>query len=731
MSHHNGNGLCLEGTGAAYVRVSDDAQDTERQHESIHAFEKRHGAAVAEGFRFVDQGWARDLAARRPEFQRMLKLVDAGRVRWVVVDKIDRFGFADEWELVELITRLHKAGCRLYDTRGDEWTERGLLGFFKAGLAGHHSHDEQMQKSYRSLGGMVQQAKAGEWMGGPPKLGFDVGCFDRATGHELYRVVFEGRDVVGTTPRKGKVRPVYHVRRLKVYADGRTERFDGNVTSFRTNEDTQVVRIVPSLDPAKLDAVRGVFGKYATEAVTFAGLAKWLNRQGVRNSFGQKFQSRDISKMLTDEAYLGYPTFSKRRNGRFHRHDADGGITELEPGLRGKDTESDPADIIKSGRRLYEPLVDRPTWDAVQKKLRGRDKVMPAPKNPHLYLAGLVVCDGCGRLMVARADRQEYYCGTWDKARVRGALDDCPCQRNGVKQEVLEHYISEFLPEVQRRLDMLKAGAGDGRLVRHLEGEQHTSWRAFNEGFDRLTAYLAEHCPDDYDALLREEHEAQAANDADAAAQAAGEWRGADMAAHVASLPPEEQAVWQKALEKAKRDEPPACYLPDDVADRLRLYHKHYDADALEAEIARLDAEHTRMLNRWADAPGRLAKDKARELVEELDGKIEALRQQQQDLAKVVDQHYRMVHDLDCQVADALKAMRDPASAEALRRRAEVLRGLLVQIRCRFQNTGKGGRGGKGGFKSKPASVEFLPVAGDAIKVDVGANGRRRSQGKP
>src|SRR5438105_7562126 len=162
------------------------------------------------------------------------------------------------------------------------------------------------------------------------------------------------------------------------------------------------MRIVPTRDKAKLEAAQAVFTRYGTEAVTFFDLAKWLNGLGIRNSFGNTFQSNDIRKMLSDEAYLGYPTFRKRRNGRFHRFDGDGGIVELEPELRGKDTESDPADMIRSSARLFEPLVDRPTWDAVQKKLCGRvrkTKGGHAPKNPALYLAGLVTCAGCGAPM--------------------------------------------------------------------------------------------------------------------------------------------------------------------------------------------------------------------------------------------------------------------------------------------------------------------------------------------
>src|SRR5262249_55592345 len=141
-----------------------------------------------------------------------LKAVQAGILQWIFVDHIDRFGFADEWELVELIQTLRKAGCKLYDSSDHEWTARGLMSFFKAGLAGHSSHDEQLKKSLRCLGGMVAKARAGEWQGGPPRLGFDVACFDRANGAEQWRVVFEGRDVVGQTKRRGKERSVYHIR---------------------------------------------------------------------------------------------------------------------------------------------------------------------------------------------------------------------------------------------------------------------------------------------------------------------------------------------------------------------------------------------------------------------------------------------------------------------------------------------------------------------------------------
>ena len=268
------------------------------------------------------------------------------------------------------------------------------------------------------------------------------------------------------------------------------------------------MRIVPTQDAAKLGAAKGVFTRYATEAVSFYDLAKWLNRTGVRNSFGNKFQSNDVRKMLSDEAYLGYPTFRKRRTGRFKRFDSEGGVVDLEPELKGKDTASAPEDVIRSTVKHYPPPVDRSTWDAVQKKLSGREKkVGYAPKSAALYLAGLVVCAGCGAPMLARTDRMEYTCGTRDKHRVRGEIKDSPCERNGVRQDVLEEHITRYLEEVGKRVDVLTQGEGaDLSGVDRQIAEESRCWWEFQLGFEEIKTYLMKHHATEYHALVRESH---------------------------------------------------------------------------------------------------------------------------------------------------------------------------------------------------------------------------------
>jgi DNA invertase Pin-like site-specific DNA recombinase len=50
------NGLQLTGTGAAYLRVSTDKQDTERQIQSVHLFEEQFDVKVARRFWSEDSG---------------------------------------------------------------------------------------------------------------------------------------------------------------------------------------------------------------------------------------------------------------------------------------------------------------------------------------------------------------------------------------------------------------------------------------------------------------------------------------------------------------------------------------------------------------------------------------------------------------------------------------------------------------------------------------------------
>jgi DNA invertase Pin-like site-specific DNA recombinase len=733
MSRHN-DSLHLDGPGAAYVRVSDDAQDTERQRIAIRAFLKNQHVTVPKDFWFEDEGWARDTAAHRPRFQDLLKEAEGGFIKWILVSERDRFGTADFDEFMHYRYLLRRWGCKLYDCDGEDWTRKALDTAIRVVFEGEKSEQEQHSISKRALGGKVVRARAGEWTGGLVKLGFDVGCFDRASGKELWRVVWEGRDIVGHVLRKGKRQPKYFIRRLRVYPDGTRERFDGNVV-FRTAKDTQWLHLVPSKDKAKLAAVRELFRRYATETISDKRLARWLDSLQIGNAFGKRFQGRDVPLMLTDEAYLGFPTFNKRQGGKFHQVDGDGGMALREPGLRGKVTKSRPADIIRSSTQLYPALVDRKTWLAVQKKLASRESKTHAPRNPELYLVGIVVCAKCGANMVSYAGKGELYCGTWDKCRRESRLADSPCQRNKVRHTVIEEYLDKYLTEAKTRLDLLTAQGGETVLLGRLEGQEESAWRGFRDGFSRLMAYLSRYHPVEHDRLVE---------DADAQRREEQAW----MAAAQEDVPPppgglaaylEAKGITDsdlEALAAAPFDAGSIHTAPDLIVAAVDLYRRLFDPARMQEDIDRLQAEYDAMVDGWRDLPTPAAKARAGEKLAAVEVDLADLKQQQESAAQVVEQQWRAIHDLQQAVATARNELKGKDGVQAARRKAQAVRGVLCRIACEFVPTGAKGKGGPGRAKSRLVALDFQPIAGLARRLEVedntgSANGGSRAQDVP
>jgi hypothetical protein len=257
-----------------------------------------------------------------------------------------------------------------------------------------------------------------------------VVCYKRETGEELWRVVSEGLH-----------------KRVKVYPDGKEERFDGKGNFPKFQPMTEVLRLAPNRDEAKVAAAVETFRRFATESVSFTALAHDLSRAGFRGGFGGYLQGHSVEGMLRDPIYIGYYAWNRRHYGKFHRWAGDRPVPELN--YEEQVTPNDEADWVLSPK-LFEPLVDRETWDAVQRKLRDREKAARAPRSATHYLAGLLHCGTCGGKMVAgptrkagkttrkdglRGDRYEYMCGTYHTAVRERRRQDCKCLRNGVFQD--------------------------------------------------------------------------------------------------------------------------------------------------------------------------------------------------------------------------------------------------------------------------------------------------------
>jgi DNA invertase Pin-like site-specific DNA recombinase len=706
MSTDNGNRLQLEGTGAAYIRISDKKQETERQYAAAHAFEKRHGVTIPKDHWLKDEGLARDEADRRPEFQRLLKLAEAGRVQWIVVAELDRFGTKNARQLNYYLYRLEEAGCRLYDAQDKDWTAPGLETQIMALFKGEGSKEEQAGKSHRALGGMVERAKKGEYLGGPVRLGMDIACYRRddkaEPPTELWRVVLLGFD-----------------RRLKRWPDGREERFDGRRNFPAHQKETEMLRLTPSKDQAKLDAVKRVFQDYATQAVSTNALAEWLTNAGFRNTQGGYFQGRDIGRLLADPIYMGYPTWNKEGGGGKFRCYKGGQVIPVDE--HGKEPTRNAKEDWVQSERLFPPLIGQETWIKVKAKLAkyklAKDKKKRgqrpagAPRSLASYLSTLVRCAGCGSEMSTTGPPKcEYYCRSWHIERRTKGHKKSPCRRNGVRQDKLMVYVERYLEDVGVRLELLIAPpAGDPRLGQ-LKVQEGTAWAALDQGLGRLFAYLAQHHPAEYNAIVAYEEARQD--------KLRDELKFVGPPPPKKKLPPKGQRRLDEAIAKAAR-EPyvDTSYQGDRAGDFVEqciaAYQARHDPAALADQIKQRQAELVKLTAQWADLPTKRAKDLAAQRLQELEAQLDELEGQQQDLTGLIQSQYRELLALWDATAAARAALALGQDERALRYKAHKLQEVIYSIECKFKATGRKGKGGAGAKHSDLVSVTFYPVGVD------------------
>ena len=156
------------------------------------------------------------------------------------------------------------------------------------------------------------------------------------------------------------------------------------------------------IDEAEADIVRQIFNKAAHEGYGTRRIAKWLNEQGIRTRFGNKWLNTTVQRLLRNVAYLGI--------------------------LKSGDT--------VSGVFTHLQIIDVDTFEEVQRIMDNRkgklreDNTSPFQTKGNNLLSGTLFCGHCGKRMVQtsktrintladgtvkRYDRSSYMC--YAKAR--------------------------------------------------------------------------------------------------------------------------------------------------------------------------------------------------------------------------------------------------------------------------------------------------------------------------
>ncbi|MDB5312978.1 MAG: Resolvase domain protein [Gemmataceae bacterium] len=621
--------------GVAYLRVSNARQNQETQRDSIRRWLDQRGLGV---WRWYEDAGSRDLAYKRDAFLELLKDVERGLIDWIVVDAKDRFGTANAWEFGKFVCHLREHDCQLWSVLQGHLTADDAVTDILSTVDSVRSRDEQVARSQRTLRGKVPAARKGEWQGGYPPYSFDLACFG-PDDREKWRVFYEG-----------------HFRRLKVYPDGRPpERFDGR-EKMPARDKGDVLRIVPSLDPVRVETVRRIFHWFATEAVSKRGIASRLNALGVPPVFSTRgWYSPLVAKILDNPAYVtGTPVWNKQGSGRFLEF-RDGEYREVArvKGRVPQGRSRGESDLVFADR--HDPgIVDRETYDLVQAKLKSGPEYCRAPRNPDLWLAGLLRCGRCGRPMTGWHRRRRtspncYVCSTYNTC---GPGNATGCRTHFVPAAVVESLVEKYLDSAGLTLDELLVAEDESALL-----------DACQLKLDRVQEEYAR-------AICRAYTE----------------------------------------VKEAKANPPlgePWAYPSLIVAYREIFGGRQED---VRRELAAKEADLERLVDQFALLQNREAAATARRRLDALGGEIERLREQLQPPGEKLCGLRAELEAARGRVADTLAAVAGGSS----RRKAQALRQVVSRIECRFRHYEVGSR-----RKSSLEAVVVHPVTGEATPLVV------------
>lgn len=620
---------------AAYVRVSSDKQDTARQEKRI----KATGLPIAFWFRDAIGKNPRDLPHKRPEFQRMLKAVEAGLIDKIVVDRQDRFGARDAHQLGAFFTLLKDNRTVLVDADGKILSGDDDASVLMSTVGALTSTREQKEKAHRNITGKVGKAKEGEYQGGYPPYGFDVVCFG-ADGKEKWRTVYVG-----------------HYKRVRVWPNGKRERFDGKDNSPR-KDPTDKLFIRPSIEADRIKVAGQVFGWYAEEDISPRQIGTRLAELGVDPVYGEEWDHSRIRGMLRNPAYIGLPAWNKYGSARFVEY-VNGQFQQPERSASGRP--HDKSDFVIPQSPLYKPLVPQKIWDKVQSKVqRGQMPRRPA-ETSDLYLKAFLVCAHCGKPMHANNGRSSglqpsYLCGTYGRL---GANNPAGCHAHRVQHVVLERIIKAYLAETAPKIAQLLEATDTGDLTAAqplLDALTRTS-DAFKQTWCDIDAFIAERGNED------------------------------------------------EEVERLRRERKGLDEIYGMLYERFR--------PEMEATIAAKEAALDKLLDEYVGLPANV-KERMNKRMEALQNEIDALKGRLFDLRKPWGNLLGELAEREKAVDHAVKVL---GKGKNGRQKTEALMAVIKEIRCTFRHavrkeTTTSGKRNNG--KSFLEVVEIVPIVGES-----------------
>lgn len=466
----------LQGIGAVLYRISSKKQEIQSQYESVGNWLDRRKAKVTHTFEFVVK---RRKTSEHLDFKRFIDWVASGRINWVVVQDLDRFGSKDPYQLMGFLGQLRDHGCQLWSVADDKCLNDGADdSILIACIKGMTSEKECWTKSDRAHRSKQDLALEGRWLGGPIPYGFDVEC--RRDGRIVWRYVLESALMI-TEVVKGHPTKRYQFTGTLVQ-EGTEVKADG--VPPRNRKAGEFAYLVPSIRVERIEAIKQIFAWYTQEEATAFEIAKRLNARGISPVHGVSWYAEKVKHIVRNPLYKGLPSAYKKTQSGYYRYagiDPETGTRLMGKAIdkSGKGGRYSPEEWV-SIRQPLEAIVSAEVADSAFARTDRPDPRPKSPKNPALWLSGLVVCGRCGAPMAGSAGHPDpkrkvtkmtYLCSTYAIRR--------ECRAHRTQHDLIVKYVNDYLTshdaalaeykEAHRHPDRLKAlverDAEVGRLL--------------------------------------------------------------------------------------------------------------------------------------------------------------------------------------------------------------------------------------------------------------------------
>lgn len=378
---------------ALYLRMSSDKQEGSipQQEKALRAHCETKGYRVVQSYK--DEGISGDATEKRKAFLRMIDEASSGKFDRILCWDQDRFGRFDMLEAGVYVSPLRKAGVSLETLAQGviDWDDFG--GRVIYGIAQEGKHQYLRDISRNILRGLQAKAEAcNGYPGGPVPFGY--------------------RRVTRLETQGGKPARVSHLEIVE----------------------------------AEAAIVRRMFADYCLPHSSANLVVRRLAKDGIATPRGAQFWRREnVARMLACPAYVGIVQWGKSALGKYSTRTPGGGVASR----KGKHDRKSVGAIRHLRPDICPPIVDQATFDKVQTLLASR-RVETRKRDSIRPLAGLVVCQQCGRRMHSDGQGREGPKGKGEPSyRCSSSL------MQGIGKPCSSHRIPEviLLDAIKARLD--------------------------------------------------------------------------------------------------------------------------------------------------------------------------------------------------------------------------------------------------------------------------------------